>query len=362
MPETSVDTVDSPPAEPVDLTGTSDDAQPHEPTGRRRRKLGFGFWFSTVWVALILFAAVAGPWLPLQDPNKSDPCAVLAQTMINTGATPEQALMMRFGNAANPEQAQTLIDRGVQPDLPKSGTCTTPTLDARGGAFPSARHWLGTDSLSRDNLARLVHGARVAILVGVVAIAIGLAIGGAIGLAAGYFRGKVEAVLMTLVDIMLAFPALVLAIAIVAFAGQSLLNVCAAVAVVSTPAFARIARASTLTYAEREFVTAARVQGARHIRIMVREILPNAVLPLLAFGLVAVAVAIVVEGGLAFLGLSVPLPEASWGSMIKEGYGVINDRPMVALLPAGFIFVTALAFNILGDKFRMVFDVKDSAL
>lgn len=330
--------------------------------GTSRRKLGISFWLSSAWVLLVVLAALVGPMLPLQNPNESDVCAVVAQTMVNTGATPEQALMIRYRGVRTPEQAQKLIDQGVKPVFPKQGACTNPTLDARGGAFPSGRHWLGTDTLSRDNLSRLVHGARVAMVVGVVAIGLGLIVGGTIGLVAGYFRGRIEAMLMTLVDIMLAFPALVLAIAIVAYMGQSLVNVCAAVAIVATPAFARIARAATLTYAEREFVTAARVQGARHTRIMVREILPNAILPVVAFGLVAVAVAIVVEGALAFLGLSVPLPQASWGSMIKEGYGVINDRPMVALLPAFFIFITALAFNLLGDKFRMVFDVKDSAL
>lgn len=332
------------------------------PTGKRRRKLGFGFWASLLWVLTVAVCAIFASLLPVADPLASDPCTTTAQIMVNTGATPQQALIMQYNNIQRPDLAQSLIDRGATPHFPEHGACRTPTLDARGDAYPSARHWLGTDKLGRDSLSRLVYGARVAMTVGVVAIAVGMIIGGTMGIVAGFFRGKVETSIMTVVDIMLAFPALVLAIAIVAFSHQSLTNVCIAVAIVATPAFARIARASTLTYSEREFVTAARVMGARNSRIMVREILPNAILPVAAFALVAVAVAIVAEGALAFIGLSVPIPEASWGSMIASGFDSIQDRPLTALLPAGVVFLTALAFNVLGDRFRTIFDVKDAAL
>lgn len=167
---------------------------------------------------------------------------------------------------------------------------------------------------------------------------------------------------MTLVDIALAFPTLILAIAIVAFRGQSLFNVCLAIAVVAVPAFARLARSATLTFSEREFVTAARVMGASRARIIFRELLPNVALPVAVFYLLAIAVAIVAEGGLAFLGLSIPAPAPSWGTMIQSGYNVINTAPFVVIVPSITMFITVLAFNFIGDKLRERFDVKESAL
>lgn len=328
--------------------------------GAPRKKLGFGFWASAAWIVLILFGAVFAPWIGLDKPNEFDPCSGIASVMANNNATPAQAALVRTGQAPDVDTAQRMLDGGVQPSFPSS--CRNPTLDSRPSAYPSSLHWLGTDTLGRDTFSRLVYGGRVALTVGIGAIAVAMLIGGTIGLLAGYYRGPAETVMMTAVDILLAYPALVLALAIVAIRGQSLFNVCFAIAVVGIPAFARIARAATLTYAEREFVTAARVMGAKNSRILVREILPNAILPVLAFALVAVAIAIVAEGGLAFLGLSVKIPTASWGSMIKDGYDAIQDRPLVAVTPAFWMFLTVLAFNLLGDKFRTIFDVKESAL
>jgi peptide/nickel transport system permease protein len=167
---------------------------------------------------------------------------------------------------------------------------------------------------------------------------------------------------MAVVDIMLAFPTLVLALAIVAVLGRGLTNACIAITVVAIPAFARITRANTLSYAEREFVTAARVMGAKNTRIMIREILPNVIFPVVAFALVAIAVAIVAEGSLAFLSLSVKDPNASWGQMILDGRGVIDEWPHVSLIPSAIMFVTVLAFNLLGEQFRQIFNVRDAAL
>jgi peptide/nickel transport system permease protein len=167
---------------------------------------------------------------------------------------------------------------------------------------------------------------------------------------------------MAVVDIMLAFPTLVLALAIVAVLGRGLTNACIAITVVAIPAFARITRANTLTYAEREFVTASRVMGAKNSRIMAREILPNVIYPVISFALVAIAVAIVAEGSLAFLSLSVKDPNASWGQMILDGRGVIEDAPHVALIPAAVMFITVLCFNLMGDQFRRIFNVRDAAL
>src|SRR5436853_5375813 len=231
-----------------------------EPEGRRTyraaRALGLGFWLPALWIIIVMVAAVFANVLPLHDPLKSD--------FSHVSATP--------------------------------GT---------------AGHLLGTDEIGRDILSRLCFGARVSLTVGLVAVGVGMLIGGAAGLVAGYVRGRVETVIMGLVDIMLAFPALILVIAITAFLGQSLRNVTLAVATVAIPAFARVTRGATLSFASREFITAARMLGARNRRIMGRELLPNVLLPVGAFALVVVAVAIVAEGGLAFLGLSVPAPKPS---------------------------------------------------
>ena len=174
--------------------------------------------------------------------------------------------------------------------------------------------------------------------------------------------GKTDLLLQRVMDIMLAFPTLVLALAIVTVLGRGIINACIAITVVAIPAFARITRANTLAFAEREFVTAARVMGAKHVRIMVREILPNVIFPVMAFALVAIAIAIVAEGSLAFLSLSVKDPQASWGQMINDGRQNIKDAPAVCLIPAGVMFVTVLCFNLLGDKFRQILNVKDAAL
>ena len=331
-------------------------------TGKRKRKMGILFWAATGWIVLVVICALFAPLLPLQSATKSDPCSTLGSTMANYSIDSNAAKLLDLAQADSPDEAQQMSDRGVQAKLPPGDDCPHPSLDSKVRAMPSSRHWLGTDDSGRDTLARLVSGSQVALLVGVVAIAIGMLIGGTIGMIAGYFRGATEGILMTIVDIALAYPALVLAIAIVAFRGQSLFNVCLAIAIVAIPAFARIARGATLTFAEREFVTAARVMGGRHRRIIFRELLPNVILPVMAFALLAVAVAIVAEGGLAFLGLSVQAPRASWGSMIKDGYTVINEAPFVVVVPSVVMFITVLSFNLVGDKFRELFDVKEGVL
>ena len=272
-----------------------------------RRRPRLALWLPALWIVLVVASALLAPVLPLDDPEISDFRAIAK------------------------------------------------------GPF-TAGHVLGTDGLGRDNLARLVWGARVALTVGVVAVGVGMVVGGAIGVVAGYFRGRVETFLMGVVDVMLAFPALVLVIAITAFLGQSLRNVAIAVCVVATPAFARVARAATLTFAQREFVTAARAMGATHRRIILREIVPNVLLPVAAFALVVVAIAIVAEGGLAFLGLSVPAPKPSWGGMINEGRDKLEESPYVSMIPAFVMFVTVLSFNLLGDTFRSRFDVREGAI
>jgi peptide/nickel transport system permease protein len=167
---------------------------------------------------------------------------------------------------------------------------------------------------------------------------------------------------MGCMDVLLAFPALVFALALISFLGQSLRNVVIAIAVLSVAPIARVIRASTLTFSEREFVVAARALGAKDFRIITREILPNVAVPTLSFGLIAVAVAIVAEGGLAFLGLSVRPPTSSWGGMINEGRTYLAHAAYMSLIPAGVLFVTVLAFNFVGDSLRSRFDPRRGAL
>src|SRR6266849_5481738 len=186
-------------------------------------------------------------------------------------------------------------------------------------ASPSALHWLGNDGLGRDELARLVYGARVSLTVGLCAPVIGITIGGALGMLAGYFRGRFETLVVGSMDVLLAFPPLILALAVTAYLGQNIPNITLVLGVLGIPAFTRVSRAVTLSLSEREFVVAARALGATDARILIRELLPNVALPLLAVFLLAVAVTIVVEGALSLLGLGVPPPTASWGSMIGEG-------------------------------------------
>jgi peptide/nickel transport system permease protein len=233
-------------------------------------------------------------------------------------------------------------------------------LDRR--APPSLVHWLGTDALGRDELARLLYGARISLIVGLCAPIIGITIGGALGILAGYFRGRFETIVVGSMDVLLAFPPLVFALAVTAYLGQSIFNLTCILGVLGIPAFMRVARAATLSLAEREFVVAARALGASHARILLHELLPNVFLPLLAFFLLGVAVTIVVEGALSFLGLGVPPPASSWGSMIGEGRESLELAPRLAFIPAVTLFLTVLSFNLVGDTLRALTDPRQGAL
>ena len=229
-------------------------------------------------------------------------------------------------------------------------------------APPGFSHWLGTDGLGRDELARLIYGARISLTVGLCAPMIGISIGGGLGILAGYFRGRFETLVVGSMDVLLAFPPLVFALAVTAYLGQSLFYLTCILGVLGIPAFMRVARAATLSLAEREFVVAARALGATHTRILLHELLPNVFLPLLAFFLLGVAVTIVVEGALSFLGLGVPPPAPSWGSMIGEGRESLEIAPRLAFIPAGTMFLTVLSFNLVGDTLRALTDPRQGAL
>ncbi|HTB38462.1 MAG TPA: ABC transporter permease [Reyranella sp.] len=278
-----------------------------------------------------------------------------AVSPVHRGRKPGVLLLVAIGWIALIVLAATLADF-----LPIPSPTDMDMLARR--ALPSSQHWLGTDQLGRDELARLIYGARISLTVGLLAPVIGVTVGGCLGMLAGYFRGRLETLTVAGVDVLLAFPPLVFALAVTAYLGQSILNLTLVIGVLGIPAFTRVARAVTLSLSEREFVTAARALGATHTRILLRELLPNVALPLLAFFLLGVAVTIVVEGALSFLGLGVPPPAPSWGSMIGEGRESLDLAPWLAFLPAGFMFATVLAFNIVGDTLRALTDPRPGTL
>ena len=226
----------------------------------------------------------------------------------------------------------------------------------------SPGHILGTDSSGQDMLSMVVNGTNASMEIGVFSVIIGFTIGGLFGILSGYFKGRVGAVLGSTTDILLAFPPLVLAISIVTFLGNSITWVTIALAIVSVPVLARIARAATLSWAEREFVTAARAQGAKHGRVMVRELLPNVLPAMLSIALLGVAVVIVAEASLAIVGAGVKTDVITWGSIINSGRQDITEAPHIVLIPSFIIFITVMALNYLGDALQAKFSVRDSAL
>jgi peptide/nickel transport system permease protein len=221
---------------------------------------------------------------------------------------------------------------------------------------PSPGHWFGTDDLGRDVLSRMMYGAQISLSVGFVAVGISLAIGILLGALAGYFGGRIDAAVMWLVDVMLVFPSLFLILAVIAFIGQSLLNIMIIIGLTSWMGVARLVRAEFLALREREFVQAIRAQGASAGRIIFRHILPNALAPVLVSATFAVAGAILLESGLSFLGLGVPPPRATWGGLLTEGKAMIEVAPWLTLFPGLAIFVTTLAYNLLGEGIRDALD------
>ena len=283
----------------------------------KRKGLGFLGWFSIGWLTLLVLAGAFANFLPLDDPTEE---------------------------------------------------VTTPKLAPMQGG-----HWLGADANGRDMLARVVFGARTSLIIAVCAIGVGLIFGGTLGLLAGYFRNWVGNILTSFFDILLAIPQLVLALSLVSVLkgdpssdeGSHLSIVVIlvlALGLVSIPLLARITRASTLSWSQREFVMAARAQGASHARILWREILPNVAPAIMSIALLGVAIAVVAEGGLAILGASVEPPQATLGSLVATGKPDLTEAPFLVWIPVFAIFLTAAALNYLGDLVRDRFDVRESAL
>jgi peptide/nickel transport system permease protein len=264
----------------------------------------FGLVLPSTWLIVALTGAIAAPWLPLADPLNQD--------------------LMRM-------------------------------LEA-----PSAALWFGADSLGRDVLSRSLYGLRVTFLVGIGSVALGLLVGGSLGLVAGYFRGMPERIIMACNNVLLAFPPLVLAVAIMAYPGAAVPKLILILGLVLSSAFTRIARINTMQFAQQEFVVAAKAIGMRDLRIMLREILPNLVTPLMVFGLLSVALAAVAEGTLSFLGLSVPPPTPTLGSMIGSEVSSLRDAPHAVFFPAAMLFLTIFSLNRVGEYVQRKLDVRES--
>jgi peptide/nickel transport system permease protein len=293
---------------------------------RPTRPDGFdpNLWLPLAWITLVIVAAVLADCLPLLAPDRMD-----------------------WNNAA-------------------SSLGSTGHFSVSGGqeTTPRAEHvyLLGTDAMGRDMFSRLVYGARVSLTVGLMSPVIGMALGGFLGMIAGFYRGRVDSIIMGIMDTILAFPGLVLLLAVAYYFGQGLQNLMLSLSFLSVPAFCRVARAKTFAVSGLEFVQAAQMMGASRIRVMMLEILPNIFTALLIYCLFVSAYMIVAEGALSFIGLGIPPPTPSWGGMIAEGKEVIEEAPHVALAPAAAMFLTVLSFNLLGDFLRDRYDPKGRQL
>ncbi|WP_096552183.1 nickel transporter permease [Ureibacillus thermosphaericus] len=224
---------------------------------------------------------------------------------------------------------------------------------------PSSEHWFGTDNFGRDIFSRILYGTRLTMIVGFFSVALGATIGVLLGIISGYYGGKIDSVIMRIMDIFLAFPGILLALAIVTILGGSLINVIIAVSFSSIPIFARIVRASTLSVKKLEYIDAIRALGASDRRIIFKHIFPNITSPLIVQATLNIATAILSASGLSFLGLGAQPPTPEWGAMLSDGRNYLFNAPHVALFPGLSIVIVVLAFNLLGDGLRDALDPKN---
>jgi peptide/nickel transport system permease protein len=276
------------------------------------KKLGLFFWLCAGWIALVVLLAIIANLLPLPNPT--------------------------FQNYAAPQNAG-----------------------------PGWGHLLGTDDLNRDILSRLIFGARVSLVVGFGGALIGLLLGGVPAMVSAYRRGRVDTFLNTTSYVVLAFPVIVAVIVIITFWGHDLWKITLVIGISAAPLIFRVIRAATLSYATRDFVTAAKALGASDSRILAREILPNILPTVVSFGLIGVATIIVTEGTLAFLGLSVAPPTPSWGNMLNESANLLSGsagqtNPWLVIFPASAMFLLLFSLNVVADKLRAYFDVAEVKL
>ncbi|MGA7833601.1 MAG: ABC transporter permease [Acidimicrobiales bacterium] len=273
----------------------------------RKRRLGFLFWICVGWLALNLIGAIFANVLPLPNPLNQNYAAV------NVG--------------------------------------------------PSLHHLLGTDDLGRDIFSRIVFGSRVSIVVSLGSMLIGFGIGAPLGMLAAYRRGKFDAILSTVMYVFLAFPAIIATIAVLSFwTPRSLFKIIVVIGVASIPLVYRVVRSATMTVATKDYVIAAKVQGATDRRILAKELLPNVAPIGVSFLLVGIATVVTLEGALAFLGLSVNPPTPSWGNMINESLSILQVNPWLAIFPSAAMCLFLICLNFIGDRLRSHFDVSESKL
>jgi peptide/nickel transport system permease protein len=306
----------------VEVAGVTAGVQP-----ARKKRLGIGAWLAIVWLAGLIFAAIAAPILPIAGPNETFTSIQRAQAPFSTIKTSD-------------------------------GGTTTPFAEG---------HVLGGDRNGHDLLSRGIYGARNSLIVGFGAIAFGILVGGTLGLVGGYYRGRIDGVIVGFLNIMLAIPALVLALSLTAvLRGRvpDLWILVIALAIISVPVLGRITRANTLVWSEREFVTAARAQGAKNWRIMTREVLPNVLPAMFSIALLGVAVVISAEAALRLLGIGLSITDPSWGGIINDGRDFLTQgiTAHVVFIGSAFIFFTILALNYLADVVRARFDVREAAI
>lgn len=227
---------------------------------------------------------------------------------------------------------------------------------------PSVTHWFGTDQYGRDLFSRVLAGARLSLLVSVTAVGLSVLAGSLLGVVAGYYGGRIDAVLMRVVDTLLSLPALVFALGLMAMLGAGVANIIAAIAVAMTPNFARVVRSVALSVSTLEYVIAARSLGLQDGRILLRHVLPNCSSPIIVLASVTIARAILIESNLSFLGVGVPPTTVTWGLMANEGQQFLLNAPWVSLIPAMTIMVTVLAINIVGDGLRDRLDPRTARL
>lgn len=221
---------------------------------------------------------------------------------------------------------------------------------------PGATYWLGNDEIGRDLFSRLLHGARLSLIIGLISVGIGLTVGTPLGLLSGYLGGKIDLLVMRFIDIMLAFPSILLAILMVAMFGPSLNNAMIAIGIVSIPTYARLVRSSTLATKDNLFVEASRSTGANGLRILVRHIFPNTLAPIVVQSTLQIAVAIQAAAALGFLGLGAPPDVPEWGNMLQKGRTYIVSAPHIVIFPGLAIMLTVLGFNLMGDGLRDALD------
>jgi len=226
---------------------------------------------------------------------------------------------------------------------------------------PSSEHWLGTDHNGRDIFTRLIHGMSITLYIGFLSVLVGLVIGVPLGIIAGYYGRAIDSVIMRFIDILLAFPGILLAIALVSVLGGNINNVIIAVGIFSVPGFARIVRGSTMAVRKLEYIDAVRALGAGDLRIITLHILPNILSPIIVQATIRIAYAILIASGLSFLGLGAQPPTPEWGAMLSQGRSYMFDHPHVALYPGLAILTVVLAFNIFGDGLRDALDPKMKA-